>query len=53
MAEAMLSRALASEICSAADIYVTELLDTRINYLNHQYGIMLVIKELPLRRTKV
>tara|TARA_Y100001960_G_scaffold165171_1_gene173416 strand:+ start:451 stop:1257 length:807 start_codon:yes stop_codon:yes gene_type:complete len=39
MAEAMLSRALASEICSAADIYVTELLDTRINYLNHQYGV--------------
>ena len=39
MAEAMLSRELASEICSAADIYVTELLDTRINYLNQQYGI--------------
>ena len=39
MAEAILSRAIASSICFAKDIYVTELLDARIQYLNTQYSI--------------
>tara|TARA_A100001037_G_scaffold117140_2_gene106616 strand:+ start:13778 stop:14602 length:825 start_codon:yes stop_codon:yes gene_type:complete len=39
MAEAMLSQAIASGICLAKDIQVSELIEARVDYLKNQYGV--------------
>ena len=39
MAEALLSQAIVSNICTAKDIQVSELLSSRAAYLENQYGV--------------